>query len=65
MTVNGEAKKLSGDSVVLADFLVQEGYKQGRIAVEHNGRIVPKGEYGQVVLSDSDTLEVVTFVGGG
>ena len=65
MIVNGETKTLSGDSVVLSDFLVQEGYQQSRIAVERNGHIVPKGEYCQVILSDSDTLEIVTFVGGG
>ena len=41
------------------------GFSDKRIAVEKNGEIVPKGEYSNVILSDSDTLEVVAFVGGG
>ena len=49
----------------LSDFLTQEGFSDKRIAVERNGEIVPKGEYANVILSDSDTLEIVAFVGGG
>ena len=53
------------DPVALSDFLTQEGFSDKRIAVERNGEIVPKGEYANVILSDSDTLEIVAFVGGG
>ena len=45
--------------------LAAEGFDFGRIAVERNGDIVPKGLYGQTILRDGDTLEVVRFVGGG
>ena len=54
MRLNGETKTLK-DPVALSDFLTQE----------RNGEIVPKGEYANVILSDSDTLEIVAFVGGG
>lgn len=64
MKLNGETKTLK-DPVALSDFLTQEGFSDKRIAVERNGEIVPKGEYANVILSDSDTLEVVAFVGGG
>ena len=56
MRLNGETKTLK-DPVALSDFLT--------IAVQRNGEIVPKGEYANVILSDSDTLEIVAFVGGG
>ena len=36
-----------------------------RIAVERNGRIVPKAEYGRVMLAKEDEIEIVSFVGGG
>lgn len=64
MRLNGETKTLK-ESITLSDFLTQEGFQDKRIAVERNGEIVPKGEYSNVILSDSDTLEVVAFVGGG
>ena len=61
MRLNGEIKTLK-DPVALSDFLTQEGFSDKRIAVERNGEIVPKGEYANVILSDS---EIVAFVGGG
>ena len=64
MRLIGEIKALK-EPVALSDFLIQEGFSDKRIAVEKNGEIVPKGEYSNVILSDSDTLEVVAFVGGG
>ena len=64
MRLNGEIKALK-EPVALSDFLIQEGFSDKRIAVVKNGEIVPKGEYSNVILSDSDTLEVVAFVGGG
>ena len=64
MKVNGEMKPLETE-MSLEDFLVREGYQIARIAVERNGEIVPKGEYTNVILSDADTLEVVSFVEGG
>ena len=34
-------------------------------AVERNGDIVPKAQYDETVLKDGDSVEVVSFVGGG
>lgn len=49
----------------LADYLADAGFDSRRVAVERNGEIVPKRLYGETVLADGDTLEVVGFVGGG
>jgi sulfur carrier protein len=35
------------------------------VAVEHNGKIVPRTEWTETPLSDGDRLEIVHFVGGG
>ena len=51
--------------LTLPQLLEELGYQAGRIAVERNGEIVPKAQYGAVTLEDGDTLEVVRFVGGG
>ena len=63
VTVNGQAQDAAGKT--LAELLASAGYETGRIAVERNGEIVPKAQYGAVTLEDGDTLEVVRFVGGG
>lgn len=49
----------------LAEYLTDTGYDLKRIAVEHNHRIVPKSQYAATQLRDGDTLEIVSFVGGG
>lgn len=64
MIINGEKQTLL-EPVYLDVFLKREGYQKNRIAVERNGEIVPKSEYEKVIVTDSDTLEIVTFVGGG
>ena len=49
----------------LGDFLRVKGYRPQIIAVEINLAIVPKSDYETVVLKEGDTLEVVSFMGGG
>lgn len=64
MTVNGVKKEVSAQMSLL-DLLQQEGFLTERIAVERNGQIVPRSAYESTMLSSSDKLEVVSFVGGG
>lgn len=61
--INGEEKDVQG--MLLEQYLADEGYAKERIAVECNGEIVPKADYGTRVLQDRDVLEIVSFVGGG
>ena len=61
--VNGENCAIAGMSI--AQYLAMARYDLKRIAVERNGDIVPKSRYGEVILHDGDSLEVVSFVGGG
>lgn len=61
--VNGELLNLAGNTV--ADYLADANYNLKRIAVELNGNIVPKSQYEVTVLQDGDSIEVVSFVGGG
>ncbi len=61
--VNGEELAVAGLSV--SELLERLGYAGGRVAVELNGDIVRRGDYGATVLRDGDVVEVVRFVGGG
>ncbi len=61
--INGKALDVAG--MTLAEYLLTTDYDPRRIAVERNGQIVPKASYAQTVLEAEDSLEIVSFVGGG
>lgn len=61
--INGTEFELAGQTV--AQYLAQAGWDSARQAVERNGDIVPRAQYGETVLEDGDVLEIVRFVGGG
>ncbi|MBQ8917674.1 MAG: sulfur carrier protein ThiS [Oscillospiraceae bacterium] len=61
--VNGAPLDIAGKT--LGEYLSGAGYDTTRIAVERNGEIVFKSLYAETVLQDGDSLEVVSFVGGG
>ena len=61
--VNGTELDIAGKT--LTEYLATTNYDMKRIAVERNGDIVPKAQYSETVLQDGDSLEVVSFVGGG
>ncbi len=64
MVVNGNDMILDG-SKTLGTYLAEEGYNLTRIAVELNGKIVPKTEYERTLLDNRSVIEIVCFVGGG
>lgn len=61
--INGTEFDISGKTV--SEYLETTNYDLKRIAVEKNGEIVPKAKYSETVFSDGDSVEVVSFVGGG
>ena len=63
LTVNGEARR--SNSATIAGLVRELSLKPEKVAVEHNGTIVPRSTLEDVALSEGDTLEIVTFVGGG
>ena len=64
LTVNGAVHRLPAGSTVL-DLLRTLGVPADQAAVERNGDVVPRREHGAQLLGDGDTIEVLTFVGGG
>ena len=62
--LNGLERELP-DGQTLADLLASLDLPPGRVAVEHNGDIVPRTKFPETTLSEGDRLEVVQFVGGG
>ena len=61
--INGEPLDIAGKTI--AEYLATTNYDMKRIATELNGDIVPKDTYADTVLRDGDSIEIVSFVGGG
>lgn len=64
MKVNGEQIELTKETTLEA-FLIEQGYNIQRIAVERNDEIVPRENFSELMLNQSDVIEVVHFMGGG
>ena len=64
MKVNGEQIQLT-KATTLEEFLKEQGYNIQRIAIERNDEIVPRENFSDVMLNDSDIIEVVHFMCGG
>jgi thiamine biosynthesis protein ThiS len=64
ITVNGESRTIDPETS-LEDLVDTLGLGEKRIAVEVNREIVPRSEYNNCKLSESDTVEIVNAIGGG
>jgi sulfur carrier protein len=64
LRINGEMKEISG-SPTLRDLIIALGLKDKPAAVEVNKEVVPKKLHESHQLREGDTIEIVTFVGGG
>lgn len=64
LVVNGE--KLEFAELSTAFNLVDKlGYRDQRIALEVNEKIIPKSSYKKYRLSEGDKVEIIKAVGGG
>lgn len=61
--INGVELDIAGKTI--EEYLATTNYDVKRIAFERNGEIVFKAQYPQTILQNGDTLEIVSFVGGG
>ena len=64
MKVNGK-DLIPVSPMTVEDLILNTGRKPDRVAVELNGRIVPRSEYSRTLLKNDDSVEIVGFVGGG
>jgi len=62
--VNGENRETTAGTTV-SGLLTQLGLNAGRVAVEHNRRILPKTKWEETTVGAGDQFEIVQFVGGG
>ena len=61
--INGGDQDAAG--MTLLQYLETGNYNIKRLVAEINGEIIPRDKYGQTILRDEDTVELISFVGGG
>lgn len=64
LTVNGKPRDLPAGSTI-ASMLEAIEIDRRMVAVAHNGDVVPRATYDDVVVQEGDSVEVVRMVGGG
>ena len=64
ITVNGKTRTLEAE-LSLQELLQDLGMTKGRIAVELNGKIVPRSQFSSQRISNLDSIEIVQAIGGG
>jgi sulfur carrier protein len=67
LVLNGQSRTFDAleQSANVEQLVGELGLKGDRVAVEHNGEIVPRSTWTETRLNSGDRLEVVHFVGGG
>jgi thiamine biosynthesis protein ThiS len=63
LQVNGKRREVA-DGLTVAALVTELGIR-GRVAVELNGEVLRQAQHPEVCLREGDTVELVTFVGGG
>jgi thiamine biosynthesis protein ThiS len=62
--LNGK-KVLIKSNYSLLDLLKKYKLINKKVAIEHNGSIIPKVNYKKKILKNNDKVEIVHFIGGG
>jgi len=62
--INGKDEMIE-KKLNLAELVAAKKLSPEKIVIEYNLRIVPKDKWQNVILGESDHIEIVSFVGGG
>ena len=67
LILNGQSRAFDAlpHPATLEQLIAELGLKGDRVAIEHNGEIIPRAVWAGTMLQAGDRLEVVHFVGGG
>ncbi|MEM7729470.1 MAG: sulfur carrier protein ThiS [Pseudomonadota bacterium] len=65
LIINGEHHDDLPDGLTIQGLIDHLGLPERKIAIERNREVVPKSTFGQVMLTNHDSLEIIHFIGGG
>ena len=64
IVLNGEPYEME-QPLTVAELIARLRLSGKRVAVERNGKVLPRAEYATTRLDEGDRIEIVHFVGGG
>jgi len=64
ITVNGQTESVPGAKTIQS-FLESKGLKVDQVIVAVNDDVIEVGNYAATNLNDGDTVDLMSFVGGG
>ncbi len=62
--LNGKTLKIK-ENLSIKDLCTKYKLNEKKIAIELNGIILPKDDYGKKKIKNKDKIEIVHFIGGG
>ena len=65
LTINGQSQEFNQTQLSIAQLVVILQLQGKRLAIEHNGEIVPRSLFADTLLQAHDRVEIVSAVGGG
>ena len=65
LVINGKHRQFSADTITAAGLLTELEIKRERVAVVVNENVVRRAELDNTSLTEGDTIEIITMVGGG
>ena len=65
ITINGKRRDFEPTQMTVTALVLELELTGKRLAIEHNGEIVPRSQFDAVILQNGDQLEIVGAVGGG
>ena len=63
--INGAEEVISEKMMTLQELVINRGLSPKQVVVEVNLRIIPREQWPQITLQDKDSIEIISFVGGG
>ena len=66
LKINGEVNEFDNELKTISDLFTELEIKSPeRVAVEINKEIIMQSDFGSTAVKDDDSIEIVSFVGGG
>jgi len=62
--LNGKSQDI-GDCRDLSELIKKRDLSNKTLVIEYNSEIIPKESWNSVVINEKDSIEIVSFVGGG
>jgi len=63
--INGREESLPEGRITLQELVINRGLIPERIVLEVNLQVIPRENWAAVSLNEDDSVEIVSFVGGG